>query len=263
MRIIESIEQMFFANFRYLGSLNSSFYQSGSILAMHSGVACDDLNMAWNEKPLSAKDSKTIQDIKNFYQKVKLPFWWWVFPCGQSQTTIDMLKAEGFSLVVQVPSLLADLTALSIEKHGSSLKVIQAGNKEEISWWEEVSFAGFDFQPETRQQFHKFISTFNTNPDSPQKIFLALLNEKPVATTLLFLNKKSAGIYFVSTLPEYRKKGIGLALTLATMSFAKQAGAEFATLQSSPDGLRVYKQAGFKEYCKADIYSLTAIPLPN
>lgn len=256
MSIIKSIEQTFFANFRYLGNLNSSLCRKASIQAMHSGVVCDDLNMVWNEKPLTAKDVKSIHDVKNYYKKNKLPFWWWVFPCGQSQTTIDMLKAEGFSLVTGVPSLLADLTALPVEKHDSGLQVIQAGSKGEISWWEEVSFAGFDFSSETRKQYHDFVGLFNLNGNSPQKLFLALLDKKPVATTLLFLSKKSAGIYFVSTLPEYRKKGIGLALTLATMNFAKRAGAEFATLQSTPEGLRVYKRAGFKEYCKADVYSL-------
>ncbi|PKP66965.1 MAG: N-acetyltransferase, partial [Alphaproteobacteria bacterium HGW-Alphaproteobacteria-8] len=48
---------------------------------------------------------------------------------------------------------------------------------------------------------------------------------------------------------------IGLELTQATMRFAKKACARFATLQSSPDGLRVYEQAGFREHCRVDVYS--------
>ncbi len=258
MNIIKFIEQMFFANCRYWGGLNFPLYNKGSIWAMTTGIECADLNMVWNEKPLTVKDSKTIQDIKNYFQKVRLPFWWWVFPCGQSQTTFDMLKAEGFSFVTSIPSLLADLTAPISEKHDPALQIIQACNKDEISWWEEVSFAGFDFPPETRKQYHMFVNAFNLTLGSPQKFLLALLNKKPVATSLLYMNEKAGGIYFVSTLAENRKKGIGLALILATMRFAKQAGAQFVTLQSTPDGLRVYKQAGFKEYCQVDIYSPAA-----
>jgi GNAT superfamily N-acetyltransferase len=258
MNIIKSIEGIFFANGRYWGGLNWSTYNSGSIWAMNTGIESADLNKVWNEKPLTAEDGKTIQDVKNYFQKTGLPFWWWVFPCAQSSMTCDMLKAEGFSFVDSIPSLLADLTALLYrDPHDTSLQVIQIRNREELSWWEEISFSGFDFPPETRQQYHRFVGTFDLSPDSPQKLFLAFLNEKPVATTLLFLHENAGGIYFVSTLTEYRKKGIGLALTLATMRFAQQAGAQFATLQSSPDGLRVYQQAGFQEYCRVDVYSLT------
>lgn len=258
MDVVKFIEQMFFANFRYWGGLNSSLYRSGSIRAMHSGVECDDLNMVWNEKPLIAKDIKKIRNIKDYFRKIKLPFWWWMFPCGQSQTTVDMLKAEGFSFIARVPSMLADLTTLHNDHFDSNLPVIRAASEEEMSWWEEVSFTGFDFPPETRQQYRKFVRTLNMSSGSPQKFFLAFWDKKPVATTLLHLNKKAAGIYFVSTLAEHRKKGIGLNLVMATMHFAKQAGTQFVTLQSSPDGLRVYKQAGFKEYCQADVYSLAA-----
>lgn len=259
MEIIKTIEEVFFANSRYWGRLNSSLYNSGSIWAMNTGIESADLNMVWNEKPLAAGDGKTIQDIKKHFREIALPFWWWVFPGAQSQSTTEMLKAEGFSFVDGIPSLLADLAALPGDRHDTSLQIMQISNKEELSLWEEVSFAGFDFLPETRQQYHRFVAAFNLSSGSPQKCFLACLNEKPAATSLLFLHEKAGGIYFVSTLARFRKKGIGLALTLATMYFAKQSGARLVTLQSSPDGLRVYQQAGFKEYCRADVYSLTTL----
>jgi len=256
MNIIKSIEEIFFANGRYWGGLNSSLYNRGSIWAMNTGIASADLNMVWNEEPLTADDGKTIQDVKNYFRQTGLPFWWWVFPDSQSPTTCNMLKAEGFSFVDGIPSLLADLTALSVDQHDTSLQVRQVINKEELSWWEEISFAGFGFPPGTRQQYHRFVGTFNLSPESPHKFFLAFWKEKPVATSLLFLHENACGIYFVATLAEYRKKGIGRGLTLATMHFARQAGAQFATLQSSPDGLRVYQHAGFQEYCRVDVYSL-------
>jgi GNAT superfamily N-acetyltransferase len=256
MNIIESIEQVFFANGRYWGGLNSSIYNSGSIWAMQTGIASADLNMVWNEEPLTADDGKTIRDVKNYFRKAGLPFWWWVFPDAQSPTTCDLLKDEGYSFVDSIPSMFADLTELAVKPRNTGLQVRSIRNKEELAQWEEVSFAGFHFPPETRQQYHGFIGTFNLHPDSPQKFFLAFWNGKPVATSLLFLQENAGGIYFISTLAEYRKKGIGLALTLATMHFAREAGAQFTTLQSSPDGLRVYEQAGFKEYCRVDVYSL-------
>ena len=225
---------------------------------MTTDIESADLNMVWNESPLTADDGKTIRDIKSYFRKKELPFWWWVFPCAQSPMTCDMLKAEGFSLVDSIPSLFKDLAASYEAPHDERLQIIQVRNKEELVLWEDVSFAGFDFPQKTRHQYQRFISTFNLSSDSPQTYFLAFWEDKPAATALLFLHGNAAGIYFVSTLAEYRRKGIGLALMLATLRYARQAGAQYATLQSSPDGLRVYQQAGFKEYCRVDVYSTAA-----
>lgn len=255
MNVVKSIEEIFFANGRYWGGLNSSLYNSGSIWAMKTGIESADLNMVWNEKPLTDENIKDIQYIKKYFREAGLPFWWWVFPDAQSQSTGSMLKAEGFSLIAGVPSMLAGLTGLTDDRPDEGLPILQVGKREELLLWEEVSFAGFDFPPETRKQYHSFVGTFNLSPDSPQKFFLAFSDGEPVATSLLFLHENAGGIYFVSTLARFRKKGIGLALTGATMRQARQAGARFVTLQSSPDGLRVYEQAGFKEYCKVDVYS--------
>lgn len=256
MSFISIIENTFFANARYWGGLNSSLYHSGSIWGMKTGIQSADLNMVWNEKPLALGDGNAVQDIKKYFQKAGLPFWWWVFPGAQSQTTFNLLKSADFSLVHRIPSMLADLTLLPDEQPcDSAISIRGVKNRKELHLWEEVSFAGFDFLPETKNPYHEFVSTFNLSLNSPQKFFLACFNGKPAATSLLFLHEGMAGIYFVSTLSEYRKKGIGLAITLATMRAARQIGARFSTLQSSPEGFRVYQQAGFTERCRVDVYS--------
>jgi hypothetical protein len=43
------------------------------------------------------------------------------------------------------------------------------------------------------------------------------------------------------------------------MRFAKIVGARYATLQSSPDGLCAYQQAGFKEFCRVDVYGMNVV----
>jgi hypothetical protein len=136
MSFISIIENTFFANGRYWGGLNSSLYNSGSIWAMKTGIESADLNMVWNEKPLTAGDGKTIQDIKKHFQKAGLPFWWWVFLGAQTPATIDMLKAGDFSFVVSVPSMLADLTILADDPHDKGLQITQIRNKEELLLWE-------------------------------------------------------------------------------------------------------------------------------
>jgi ribosomal protein S18 acetylase RimI-like enzyme len=258
MSYISVIENTFFANGRHWGGLNSSLYRSGSFWVMKTGIASADLNMVWNEKPLVQEDSRSIEDIKISFQQTGLPFWCWIFPCGRSQATSDILQAAGFNVIYSIPCMLADLNRPEPDTNDHGLKVVQVQDEETLRLWEEVSFAGFDFPPETQHQYNHFVGTFNLTAGSPQKFFLVYYNEQPVATSLLFLHDNAAGIYFVSTLPEFRQKGIGLAVTRATMQAARHAGVQYATLQSSPDGLHVYRQAGFQEYCRVDVYGLVS-----
>ena len=264
MSAISIIENTFFANGRSWGCLNSSFYQTGSICAMQTGIDSADLNMAWNEKPLRPEEAGVIHEIKRNFKKKGLPFWWWVFPRAQSQTTVDLLKTAGFSLIDSIPSMMADLNLFfDEESQDPAISVVRIKTREELHLWKEVSFSGFDFTPDAKKQYNRFFDAFNLASESPQKFFLALWNGKPVATSLLFLHENTGGIYFVTTLAEHRKKGIGLKITQATVRFAKMAGAQYATLQSSSDGSRVYQQAGFQEYCLVDTYCLQASKLHN
>ncbi|MHB8138703.1 MAG: GNAT family N-acetyltransferase [Smithellaceae bacterium] len=259
MSVIPIIENTFFANGRCWGGLNSSLYKSGSFWVMKTGIASADLNMVWSEKPLTEGDLRAIGDIEKDFQKARLPFWCWVFPSAQSQATRDILNAGGFTVVDSIPSMLADLSRPSADLNDNGLQFVQVQNRETLCLWEAVSFAGFDFPQQTKHQYRQFIDTFDLSPGSPQKYYLASFNGKPVATSLLFLHENAGGIYFVSTLAQYRKKGIGLAVTQATMGAAKHAGAQYATLQSSPDGIHIYQQAGFQEYCRVDVYGLNSV----
>ena len=254
MSFIPVIENTFFANGRYWGGLNSSLYRSGSFWVMKTGIASADLNMVWNEKALIQDDLRSLEEIKINFQQAGLPFWCWVFPRGRSQVTSEILQSAGFTFIDSIPCMLVDLSRPEPDTHDRSLRIVQVQNEETLSLWEKVSFAGFDFPPETQHQYHRFVGAFNLQADSPQKFFLAYFNEQPVATSLLFLHENAAGIYFISTLAEFRRKGIGLAVTRAAMTASRLAGAQYATLQSSPGGLHVYRQAGFQEYCRVEVY---------
>jgi hypothetical protein len=257
MDLIKPIEENFFAVSRFWGSLNSSLKQVDSIRAMNTGVTISDINWVWNEKPLNNDNVKSIAEIKDYYKKLNLRFWWWVYPRGQSPETQKILQDAGLRLIEKIPCMAADLHDSLLEGHPpDNIKIYEVLEQNDLRIWESVSFHGFEMPPRAREQYGAFVSSFKIDAQSPQKFFIAYLDEMPAATSLLFTHKNSAGIYYVSTLPSYRNKGCGLRITQAAMQSAKESGFKNIILQATPMGAKVYIQAGFRQYCHAEIYKL-------
>lgn len=257
MDLIKQIEENFFAVSRYWGSLNSSLRQAESICAMNTGVTISDINWVWNEKPLSNDDAQSIAEIKDVYNRLNLRFWWWVYPRGQSSETRKMLQDAGLRLIEKVSCMAADLNkSLHDGLQADNINISEVKDKSGLRTWETISFHGFEMPPRAREQYAAFVSSFKLGEQSPQKLFLAYLDGIPAATSLLFTDKSSAGIYYVSTLPAYRNKGCGLRITQAAMQSAKESGFKDVILQATPMGAQVYPRAGFREYCHAEIYKL-------
>jgi ribosomal protein S18 acetylase RimI-like enzyme len=206
------------------------------------------------------KTTGKITQVKKYYEQLALPFWWWIYPSGQSSSLKEVLGECGFHFVDAIPCLAATLSTLTLEACTSAkIAVSLIKSKKDLNLWEKISFAGFEMDATAEKQYRRFVFSFDITTESPQKLFLAYFAGRPVGTALSFFHNDIAGIYFVSTLPHCRRRGVGLAVTLAAMGYAKQAGFKYCVLQASESGLNVYKHAGFKEYCQADIYSLTTV----
>src|SRR5262249_51186003 len=84
--------------------------------------------------------------------------------------------------------------------------------------------------------------------------FLGRWDGEPVATATLFLGAGVAGIFFVFTLPQARRQGIGASITLAGLQYARRRGYRIGILGASSMGYAVYQRLGFREYCRFGIY---------
>jgi GNAT superfamily N-acetyltransferase len=92
----------------------------------------------------------------------------------------------------------------------------------------------------------------------PWRHYLGWLDGEPVATATIYLAAGVAGLYFVMTVPEARRRGIGAAITHAALVEARDSGFEYGVLGSSPAGRSVYAALGFREHCTIDLYEWSA-----
>jgi GNAT superfamily N-acetyltransferase len=94
------------------------------------------------------------------------------------------------------------------------------------------------------------------DPAGPFPHYVALLDGKPVATSMLFLGGGSAGLYHLGTIAAARGRGVGAAITLAPLRDARARGYRVATLQATPMGYNLYRRVGFVEYCRLGMYRM-------
>jgi ribosomal protein S18 acetylase RimI-like enzyme len=76
-------------------------------------------------------------------------------------------------------------------------------------------------------------------------VLVARLAGENVATAIAFDHEGDCGVYNMSTLESFRRRGLGTALTARHVHDAAERGCSTASLQSTPMAERVYAAVGF------------------
>jgi GNAT superfamily N-acetyltransferase len=134
----------------------------------------------------------------------------------------------------------------------AGLKIVRVEDKETLRQWIHVASIGFNVPAQYEDVWYEFFveSVF----EQPFWTYLAILNDRPVGTSQLFLSAGVAGIYNVTCVPEVRGQGIGAAITLAPLLDARAIGYQIAILQASEMGAGVYRRLGFQDYGLLSVY---------
>lgn len=96
--------------------------------------------------------------------------------------------------------------------------------------------------------------------DPEARLFLAIADDTPVGGGLVLFGGDVAGIYWVSVLPEFRRKGYGALLAHQLTRFALSGGARHVVLQATPMAVRIYEQVGFRRVDSLRCYCLPLAP---
>jgi len=86
--------------------------------------------------------------------------------------------------------------------------------------------------------------SFASDPDV--QLFVARFDGRPVGTSIAIRSCLGSGVYNVGTRPDARRRGVGTALTWAAAAAGRAWGHDVIVLQSSPIGLAMYSEMGFR-----------------
>jgi GNAT superfamily N-acetyltransferase len=239
---IEAIERIARECFRSLAALpDARLIDDGRVFGVQthlpinffSGIAMSDLSE--EEVP------RVLDEFR------PLPFRWWISPSTRPANLAAVLVEHGLHHTYDATGMTIDLRDVPAAPAIDGFTIRRVTDLDD---WDLVFMEGFR-RPESDRGLWK--SAYG-HLHGRWTHFVGDLDGTPVATTSLLDCGELAGIYHVVTLPQARGRGIGRAMTIAALQYAKTRGATHAALQASKMGFSVYRAIGFEPHCDLTLY---------
>lgn len=192
-----------------------------------------------------------ISEISSNMKNGDLPNEWVVGPKSFPPDLGDYLEKYNIKKQFSMAGMAIDITKMDHKdvKLPDNLHIETVETKSMMQLWTTiVSRALFKGEPFEASLFESLIS------DPNYRFYLAFIKDEPVASSMVMLSHGVAGIDMVSTLRQYQGMGIGTAMTVTPLLYAKDNGYKIGVLQASEAGEPVYRKIGFEEYCRFDVY---------
>lgn len=241
-----AVAENFAATLRLWGTLPTSRTEErGSCLFVSTGTAIADQNYAYCSGEEDVEEH--VQRSVHFFSEEGMPFTWWFPPRTRGERFRRALEKrrmpERCAPAAMFMALDAPRERGQLPAEYSVRKTVSPRGAME---WARSSLEGFGSGMEHLDSFSEFCTALITPPfDASFRLLTLRIAEKTAATALLSLTYGIAGIYYFSTLPAFRRRGLGMVFLSETLEEARRSGCHTAVLQASPMGFSLYERAGF------------------
>jgi GNAT superfamily N-acetyltransferase len=218
----------------------------------------------WRSRLESDEVDNAIDEAIAWFEARKAPyFFWWTGPNTTPTDLGERLIARGLismeeqarslvpgitSSAMGAPGMVADLSSMNeavLDQAPSGLVIDELRDEVSLDAFRRVLVDGMEM-PVWAGQAWADAARFVGIGRTPWRMYLGYLNGEPVATNMLFCGGGVASVYGVATLPTFRGRGIGGAITLVPLLQARAAGYRHAVLFSSDMGVHAYQRIGFR-----------------
>ena len=211
----------------------------------------------WKTRLTNDNVEATVKQTMAWFKERNAPFvFWWVGSDTSPPDLPEYLQAFGFKpSILGDPGMAANLHALNENiPMPDGFRIVLAPDQQALEDWRDVFCTSYGIPLWAGQAWVD--ATMRVGVDqAPWKLYVGYLNDKPVATNILFNGAGVSGVYGVGTIPETRGKGIGAAITLHPLLDARKQGYQYGVLFSTEMGYRVYERLGFRDVnCKIGRY---------
>jgi GNAT superfamily N-acetyltransferase len=182
-----------------------------------------------------------------------VPWIWWVGP-DSSEGLAEELLANGAEQAAIMPVMAVDLDSVVDVDGPPGLDIQEVKDWDTLQEWVRVYGLSLGLDAEQAAD----VSTLEVDrPDTTGEVvrLAGWLDGQLVGTSMLLNSQGVAGVYVVTTRPEFRGRGIGTRMTAAALRAGQERGLEVGTLQSSGLGVPVYRRMGFRRVSEYRIFT--------
>lgn len=220
------------------------------LLLVDSGLPTDTFNKICRARLTEADADRRIIEAVARFRDAGRPFAWWVGPGSRPFDLERRLQAHGLraSETQLGMAMKMDLSHQQVELPKRTV-VRRVRTNAELDEYVEV-LTSFDAPDLSLATFFRKAAPLLLESDCPMRLFVGYVEGQAAATSELFAGAGVAGVHMVATRSEFRRRGLGTALTWAALDEARGMGLKTATLQASAEGEGVYLRLGFRVLCR-------------
>jgi ribosomal protein S18 acetylase RimI-like enzyme len=209
---------------------------------------------------LAGTDAEVEARVEAIHERFAgLPYTWWLDPGAMPSDLAETLRWVAPATRRElVPAMALDLADLALLAAPAGVEIEVATTREAVVAAESLAAHGFGASAEEAGPFGSLFERMAVGQGARARAVVVHLDGRPSATALGCLDGQVLGIYNVATLPDARRRGLGLAATHAILRDGAARGARLAVLESTADGLPLYRRLGFREVGRFDVLTIAA-----
>lgn len=219
--------------------------------AAHSEIAFPLFNPVFGARFEPGSETRRTREVVAAYVARGLPFLWWITPSTTSPELEAVLTGAGLHRE-DIPGMHAALEGPAARLLPRGVELTEVAVQDEVEPYLTTFFEGFGIPSELHDAWAGMLLAF----EAPGMVsVLATVDGLPAATGTAWLTGSTVGLYNITTLPHFRGRGVGHAVTTRLMDLGAERGAAEAVLHASDVGRPLYERLGFVEVCQVPQYA--------
>jgi ribosomal protein S18 acetylase RimI-like enzyme len=255
--VVRACEENYIEYWRCVGSsANARYSEDEGVVMCATGLPQDMFNVVMRCTLDRGTVEHRVDEVLRYFRARGLPGIWHIGPSTEPQDIGDHLTARGLPHDYDLSAMAVELGPIDWSWTNSSrVQVRRVSTKRDCADWVDCLTSSWE-SPKEVGPWMLDNACFNLSHEAMGKKhlhrrkYLGFLGGKPAGTSMLVWDRDIAGLQTIGTIKEAQRNGVGTVVILAALKDAKDMGFKFVVVLSTTEGLKLYRNLGFKEYGK-------------